>query len=138
MTPPSTVAARMAARVVLVLLAVVALARCTNGTEPPIGTPGTVTYRLVSPNGAEGALLVRAPAAAITGVPAADGPTEVLSTTVGDERYVAVVHRFGAEGLTFELDVADVADPPELTIVQVAGPDDRLRDITGYALEIVP
>lgn len=125
-----------AVRIACVVLALAALAQCSTGTEP--GLPGTVTYRLVSPNGAEGAFLARAPAAEVTGVPEGDGATVVLFTTVAGEVHVAVVHRFGAEDLTFELEVADASDPPVPTLVEVAGPDDRLRDLAGYSLEIVP
>jgi hypothetical protein len=125
----------------LVLLAV-ALAQCTSGTEPrgdpPPGTPGTVTYRLVSPNGVEGALLVTGPATAVLAAPGGDALTEVITQQVGDVIYVAVVHRFGIEGLTFDLEVADVGAPPELTLVEVVGPDDQPRALAAYTLEVVP
>lgn len=125
----------------LVFLAV-ALAQCTSGTEPggdpPPGAPGIVTYRLVSPNVMEGALLVSTPAAAVLAAPGGDALTEVITQRVGDVIYVAVVHRFGIDGLTFDLEVADVDSPPELTLVEVVGPDDRPRSLAGYALEVVP
>jgi hypothetical protein len=125
----------------LVFLAV-ALAQCTSGTEPggdpPPGTPGTVTYRLVSPNVVEGALLVSAPAAAVLAAPGGGALTEVITQRVGDVIYIAVVHRFGIDGLTFDLEVADVDSPPELTLVEVVGPDDHPRALAGYALEVLP
>jgi hypothetical protein len=86
----------------------------------------------------EGALLVSAPAAAVLAAPGGGALTEVITQRVGDVIHVAVVHRFGIEGLTFDLEVADVDSPPELTLVQVVGPDDQLRALAGYSLEVVP
>lgn len=129
-------------RATVAVLVLIALAQCTSGTEPggdpPHGVPGRVTYRLVSPHGAEGAMLLGLPAAEVVTVPEGEGLTEVVSRTVGDVLYVAVVHRFGVEGLSLELEVGDVDRPPDPTLLEVAGPDDRLRALGGYTLEIVP
>ena len=121
------------------LLVLAALARCTTGTEPgdpPPSGPGAVTYRLVSPNGVEGAFLFSLPADQVVSVPEGDFLTEVITRTVADALYVAVVHRFGDEGLSLEVEVTDVDDPPEPTLLEVAGPDDRPRTLGGYAVEV--
>lgn len=83
-------------------------------------------------------MLLGLPAAEVVTVPEGEGLTEVVSRTVGDVLYVAVVHRFGVEGLSLELEVGDVDRPPDPTLLEVAGPDDRLRALGGYTLEIVP
>ncbi|NIR46287.1 MAG: hypothetical protein GWN99_17775, partial [Gemmatimonadetes bacterium] len=41
--------------------------------------------------------------------------------------------------IRFTLGVEDVNRPPQLELVEVADPDNRLRgDLTGYGLEFVP
>lgn len=113
-----------------------ALTQCTSGTEPD-HLPGSLTYRLLSPNGSEGAVLFSAPASEVVGVPEGDAFTEVITHQAGGLLYVAVVHRVGADPLTFELDVANTAAPPDLTLLEVAGPDDRARSLGGYAIEVL-
>jgi hypothetical protein len=100
--------------------------------------PGIVSYALASPNDLEGALLFSVPAAAVLSVPVADNLTELISHQDGDLLYVAVVYRFDVETPTFELEVANVDAPPELALLAVAGPDDRLRSLAGYSLEVLP
>jgi len=125
------------------LLIVAFLGGCDPGIGPGLDrdppTPGVITYRLLSPNGIEGALLVRMPATDVVSVVENDDIwTDVVSRTADDVVYVAVLHRFGAEELRFELEVADAADPPSVTLLQVVGPDSRRRSLAGYALEVVP
>jgi hypothetical protein len=136
----STLGARSRKLGVLVYLTA-ALTQCTSGTEPggdPTGLPGVVTYRLFSPNGTEGALLVSGPADEVFGVLPGEGLTEVIAGEIGDVVYVAVVHRFGTQSLTFDADVVDTDAPPEFTLMEVVGPDDVARALAGYALEVVP
>lgn len=122
----------------LLALLMLSLAGCDSGTEPPAGSPGTVTYRLASPNGAEGGLLVSVSASEVGGVGGGDALTQVISSSSGGTMYVAVIHRFGTETLGFELAVDDRNAPPSVTLVEVVGPDDRQRSLSGYSLEIVP
>lgn len=124
------------------LLLALVLSGCTSGTEPgddsPPDMPGIVSYALASPNELEGALLFSVPAAAVLSVPVADNLTELISHQDGDLLYLAVVYRFDVETPTFELEVANVDAPPELALLAVAGPDDRLRSLAGYSLELLP
>lgn len=118
-----------------------ALTQCTSGTEPggdPPGLPGVVTYRLLSPNDTEGALLVSGPADEVLGVLPGETQTEVIAREVDDVVYVAVIHRFGTQSLTFDAEVVDTDAPPELTLIEVVGPDNVARDLAGYSLEVVP
>ena len=118
-----------------------ALTQCTSGTEPggdPPGLPGVVTYRLLSPNGTEGALLLNGPADEVLAVPPGESLTEVIAREAGGVVYVAVVHRLGTQSLTFDLEVVDTDAPPELTLMEVVGPDDAARALAGYSLEVVP
>jgi hypothetical protein len=140
---PSASTVGSAPRALRALLVVAAVTGCDPGTGPGGDggppTPGTMTYRLDSPNGAEGALLVRLPAAAVVSVTEdEDIFTDVVSRTVDDVVYVAVLHRFGSEELGFELEIADTGDPPPVTLMQVVGPDSRQRQLTGYTLGVIP
>lgn len=123
---------------VLALLLVMALTQCESGTQPPGGEPGALTVRLVSPDGAEGGFLVALPSAEVTDVEEGDGIRRVIARDHEGTTYVAVTHRFGAEGLSFELYVTDTSAPPEPTLMQVVGPDDARRVLDGYTLEVVP
>jgi hypothetical protein len=125
-------------RAVLLVLLAVALTQCDSGTAPPTGSPGTVTYRLASPNGAEGALLASVPTADIGGVGGGDALEQVITRSSDGTTHVAVIHRFGAEGLSFELNVANTSALPEVTLVEVVGPNNVQRSLSGYSLEIVP
>lgn len=131
----STTRGRLQA-VLLVLLAF-ALTQCDSGTGPPTGSPGTVTYRLTSPNGVEGALLASIPTAEVAGVGGGDALTQVITTSSDGTTHVAVINRFGAEGLSVELEVGNTGAPPEATLVEVVGPNNVQRTLSGYSLEIV-
>ena len=118
----------------LALAAVVALAAC--GDEPPGVTPGPegpLRVTLVSPNGAEGAALFELPVEGVSAVRAPLGA--LLEAQAGGQRQVAVVlSQPGA--ITLELTVADQTEPPAVRILQVSGPDDRARTLTGYRVQI--
>jgi hypothetical protein len=130
--------ARGRLRAVLLVLLALALTQCDSGTGPPTGAAGTVTYRLVSPNGAEGALLASIPAADIGSVGGGSTLTQVITRSSNGMTHVAVIHRFGGEGLSFELNVGNTSAPPAPTLVEVVGPNNVQRSLSGYSLEIVP
>jgi hypothetical protein len=133
---------RAAARLLGALVAVLAVATCSDGVGPdpdPDPTPGTVTYSLAGPPGAAaGAFLVSLPTAEIVGAGTADAASTVVVRSAGDLTYVAVVYRFATQTAAVSIEVPDVAAPPALTLVQVAGPDDVLRPLGGCALVVVP
>lgn len=133
---------RAAQRLLGALLVILAFARCSDGVRPdpdPDPTPGTVTYQLVTPAGsAEGAFLVSVAAAEVIAAGPADGASTVVVRSAGDLTHIAVVYRFATQSAAVSLEVPDIASPPALTLVQVAGPDDVLRPLGGYAMVVVP
>ena len=119
-----------------ILVLALGLAAC-DATDPPPPMAGTVQYRLVSPAGPEGAMLLEGPAAEIGALSTNDIRIDVLSHADGGVLHIAVVHRAGGE-LTFFADVEDIQAPPELTLKQVVHPGNEPRaDLGGYALEVV-
>ena len=128
-------------RPVLVLLALL-LAACNDGTgpngDPPPGEPASVLYRLLSPNDLDGGVLFSAPAAAVSGASSAHPLISVITHETGGTLYVAVLHRLGTSELSVELHLADPNSPPELTLLEVVGPDDLPRELAGYSLEATP
>jgi hypothetical protein len=116
------------------LVLALALLEAGCGDEgPPAPEPGTITVSVVSPAGAEGAALIEV-AEPVTQVSAPGG--QAFARTEGASTRVAVI-RDVAGVLSMILEVPDIHRPPEMLLVQVAGPDDRLRaDLTGYRLEV--
>jgi len=117
----------------LFLTAALALGAC--GDEGPASAPGTLTATVVSPNGAEGAALVTLLGAGMGAVGASEG--RVFSEAHGDTVHVVVVNLAGG-GLRFTVQVADTTQPPAGILVEVSGPDDRIRGLAGYRLELRP
>jgi hypothetical protein len=109
------------------------LAGC--GDRGPVSAPGVLTARVISPTGAEGAALVTLVGPGIGAVGAAEG--RVFSEARGDTVYVVVVNLAGGT-LRFTLQVADTTRRPAGTLVEVSGPDDKVRGLAGYKLEIRP
>jgi len=71
--------------------------------------------------------------AADEGIAAAGG--RVFSEVHGDTVLVVVVNEAGGD-LSFDVSLADTTRPPTGALVEVSGPDDRIRVLTGYSLEI--
>jgi len=117
----------------LCALAVIALGACSD--EGPVSGPGTMTATLLSPNGAEGAAYVLLLGEGIGDVTPL-GDTELFSEASAAATQLVLINQTGGE-LAFEVAVADTTQPPEAVIQEVAGPDDALRTLTGYTLEIV-
>ena len=123
---------RASHRVAAIFLAV-ALGAC--GDEGPVSAPGTLTATVVSPNGSEGAALVTLVGAGMGAV----GPSEgrVFAEAHGDTVHVVVVNLAGG-ALRFTISVADTTKPPAGALLEVSGPDDGIRGLAGYRLEIRP
>ena len=103
------------------------------GDEGPASGPGTLTVQVVSPNGAEGAALVRLIGPGLGQV--APDAGRVFSDIHGDTLNVVVVNEAGGD-LRFGLAVADTTRPPQGVLVDVSGPDDAVRPLAGYAVEV--
>lgn len=119
-------------RRLLPIVSALVLAGCLDASPGP--GPGTVTARVVGPNGAEGAAVLVLLESGVTGVVGV-GDTEAFSETAGDGTRVVLINELGGE-LTFSANVSDITLPPAHVVQQVAGPDDELRDdVTVYSLE---
>ena len=110
------------------------LAGC--GDAGPVSAPGILTATVLSPNGAEGAALVTLVGAGI-GTIAPREAVRVFSEARGDTVRVVVVN-LGGGTLRFSVQVADTTKPPVGTLVEVSGPDDGVRGLAGYKLELLP
>lgn len=115
---------------------VVTLAAAGCRDQGPISAPGTMTVSVVSPNGAEGAAIVSIVEGGL-GTPVGLGGAEAFAYESGGSTTVIVVNRAGGD-LAFQIQVADTTVPPGWSIHEVAGPDDALRSLVGYSLELRP
>ena len=96
--------------------------------------PGPLSAALVSPNGNEGAAVLDV-AGTVTSVTTPNGVTAYTTPSANGLRIVLV--RLDAGTLSMKLNVPDVSKPPNVSVVEVAGPDDVLRQsLTGYRVEI--
>lgn len=123
----------------LVAAVMIAAASCDDGdVTPPVPVPGDLVVTLVSPNGAEGAAVLETGDPGIVDIAGAGGvDTYHFERAGGQSRIVVLLDAPGAIGFT--LSVEDINDPPELAIVEVADPDNRLRaDLTGYEVQTEP
>lgn len=115
------------------LVAVLGTAGC--GDRGPASAPGPLTVTVISPNGAEGAALLKLVGRGMGAIAPSEG--RVFSETRGDTAYVVVVNVAGG-GLRFTVEVADTTRRPTGTLVEVSAPDDRIRALAGYRLEVRP
>jgi len=125
-------------RAIVTLLSLIVLTACGDTTPPPDPVPGPLAYRLVSPNGDEGAALFSLPAGAVTDVaqdPAAAG-TRTLFHEDDGVLYVAVIGTGHGE-IRFRVEARDTRAPPAITLVEVVDPTNRIRPLAGYSLEVV-
>ena len=113
-------------------VAALAFAGCEGSTRPD--GPGTLTAVLVSPNGAEGAAILDV----VGQVDSFDGSSDVsVYTTPTANGTRAIVVRLSPGALQMSMRVPDVSNPPAITVVEVAGGDDKLRpSVAGYRVDI--
>ncbi len=119
-----------AAVVVACLVSIGLVAGCG---DDPVPGPGVLTATVESPNGAEGAALIELVGKGIVEVSPIDG--RVFGEQHGDTMVVVVVNEEGGP-LRFALEVADTTRRPIATLHEVAGPDDQLRGLSGYTVDI--
>jgi hypothetical protein len=119
-------------RKLLVCAASVLLLTSCDSTRP--GGPGTLTAVVASPNGAEGAAVldVAGPVEALT----SNGDVSVYMTPAGAGTRAILVRLTPGE-LSMKVRLADVSQVPQITVVEVAGDDDKLRpSVAGYHVEL--
>lgn len=105
---------------------------CDRATDP--GGPGTLTASLVSPNGAEGAAVLDI-AGTVETVTGNDDVAAYTTPSATGTRVILV--RMNAGAISVKLRVPDVSRPPQVSVVEVADGDDRLRSsLEGYRVDI--
>lgn len=117
-------------------LALLALSGCLDDPTDGRPVPGEMWATLVSPHGPEGSAVLEVVSGEILDVAAAEPFVRVYWAPGGTRRLVVLRRDAGEIG--FRLLAEDVSDPPELRIVEVGAPDDRLReDLSGYSVAVV-
>ena len=113
-----------------VLFAALALTAVSCNSTEPKGGPGTVTAVLVSPNGPEGAVVLN-----VSGtVESFTGTNDVsVYTTLASGGTTVIIVRLTPGELSVNMKVANTDEPPQVTVVEVADGENRLRtSTTGY------
>jgi len=103
------------------------VAAACDSTQPK--TAGTLTAVLVSPNGAEGAAVLDV-SGKVDAFAAADGISLFQTPSASGTRIVLV--RLTAGELSMKVTVPDASSPPQISVVQVADADNKLRQTQGY------
>lgn len=118
-----------------ILLAATVLAFLACGDEGPSEPPpgaGDLVAHLISPFGNEGAAVFETTDAGISSV-ACDGCDVYHNRVDGTSRIVVLMD--GSGELRFTISVTDRQSPPELQVIEVAGPDNQARDdVSVYAV----
>jgi len=130
MSAGRTERALRAAGVVACLVSLGLVAGCG---DDPVPGPGVLTATVESPNGAEGAALLKLVGDRILKISSVEG--RVFSEYHGDTVIVVVVNEAGGE-LSFGVEVTDTTRRPVATLLEVSGPDDRIRGLTGYSVDV--
>jgi len=118
----------------LLVAAIFLTAGCTDGGSAP-HPPSAMDVTLESPNGPEGALLVELDGT----VGSAETATGHLFRHQAEGRTQLLLVLETAGEIRFRLGVPDGASPPDYRIIEVSGPDDRLRDdLSAYRLSFQP
>lgn len=103
-----------------------------EGPTDPLPAAGTYRVEVVSPAGQEGGAVLFLPAAGVTEVSELEGQ---LHTRETDDGIGVVLLRAEPGPLAFRLELDGEAPLPEVELLQVAGPDNTLPDLDGYAVE---
>ena len=106
------------------------------GDVAPVSAPGTLTATVESPNGAEGAALIRLVGAGVAFVEPLTG--DLHTSVVGDTTKVLVVLDTLGD-IAFRLNVADTTLTPVATLLQVADGQNELRaGLLEYSVRFTP
>lgn len=123
------------ARALGLALLLTALSACLDGPTGGGARSGEMRASLVSPHGFEGAAVLEVVSGEMLDV-ASPGPFVRVYWGPANVRRVVVIRRDPGE-ISFRLLARDVNDPPELRVLEVAGPDDALRpSLSGYSVTV--
>lgn len=118
--------------------AVLLLPACTGDDEPTDPPPAAGAWRveLISPNGDEGAVLLALPSGEVGSIEPVLG--ELHTREVADETRILLLRRDPGL-LSFLLEREGSSEDPAdvIRLLQVASPDNRLRDLAGYGVETI-
>ncbi len=118
--------------VALVCFAAILVA-CDDEVTPPEPVPGDLVVTLVSPNGAEGAVVLETADEGIEAIQSLAGEAHHWRND-GVSRIVVLLEEPGE--IRFVLSLTDVNRPPAIEILEVAAPDNGLRDdLSEYAFD---
>jgi hypothetical protein len=139
---------RIGTAVAIVAAATLALEACDDEVTPPQVVPGDVLLTLVSPNGAEGAVVLETTDGGVVSVGLVDvnmvSGIPVSSVANGEAFHLRsdglsriVAYRDQAGEISIEVGVEDVNDLPEWQIVEVGDGDNNLRStLSGYDITV--
>lgn len=134
MSTASSVIRPVTKTIAAIVLIGTGLAWACSGTTDPVTTDVTAT--LISPNGAEGAVVVELTGVAITGLANDDG--DIFSQFDGTTVRIVVV-RDDPGDITFRFVVPSPGDRPSGSVIEVAAGNNDLRgSVSGYSLEFTP
>ena len=117
-------------KLLVCVTSVLLLASC-DSTNP--SGPGTLTAVLKSPNGAEGAAVLDVEG--IVESMSANGDVTLYQTPSGQATRAVLVRLTPGE-LSMKVTLADVSRTPQITVVEVADGDNKVRpSVSGYNVE---
>lgn len=118
------------------LVFALALGACDDGPSAPPSVPGTLTVRLISPNGAEGAAILEVDAEAVDHVTAVEA--EAYAVNIGDRMRIVLIRPTGGE-IRARLAVTDTAAELDARVLEVADSANAKRpSLDGYEVEVSP
>jgi hypothetical protein len=113
------------------------LAACSDSPSEVVDAP-ELLVTIESPNGSEGAALLRIGAVGVLAEPAAPEEAFVFADPHEGETFVGVVLDDPGE-IRFVLRRDGRSPPPAVEVLSVSDPEDRLRESTaGYVVRVAP
>jgi len=111
--------------ILVACVAALGIAACGDEATPPLeAVPGELLVRVESPKGLEGAAVLETADEGVVEI-TGDGGQLFQWRQDGNIRIVVLLDTPGE--IRFVLEVEDINSPPQLRLVEVADPDNRLR-----------